>query len=93
MGGTDAKDILGLPKTPLSLTQEKKSRPHKESHRKPDGISREVSEFSINRLIFSFSSRAFDKALIFPFSFLKICRFMHLPAALHLLCLQLMLPS
>ncbi|KAG2290481.1 hypothetical protein Bca52824_050085 [Brassica carinata] len=37
MGGTDAKDILGLPrKTPLSLTQEKKSR-----HRKPDGISRE----------------------------------------------------
>ncbi|CAH8320746.1 unnamed protein product [Eruca vesicaria subsp. sativa] len=44
MGGTDAKDILhGLPKTPsLSLNQEKKSRPHKESHRKPDGISREV---------------------------------------------------
>ncbi|KAF2605610.1 hypothetical protein F2Q70_00028946 [Brassica cretica] len=42
MGGTDAKDILGLPKTPLSLTQEKKSRPQKESHRKPDGISREV---------------------------------------------------
>ncbi|CAA7014293.1 unnamed protein product [Microthlaspi erraticum] len=34
----DAKDILGLPKTPL----EKKSRPQKESHRKPDGISREV---------------------------------------------------
>nr|VDD10161.1 unnamed protein product [Brassica oleracea] len=43
MGGTDAKDILGLPrKTPLSLTQEKRSRPRKESHRKPDGISREV---------------------------------------------------
>ncbi|KFK37486.1 hypothetical protein AALP_AA4G263600 [Arabis alpina] len=42
MGGTDAKDILGLQKTPLSLTQEKKSRPQKESHRKPDGISREV---------------------------------------------------
>ncbi|XP_006293545.2 SWR1-complex protein 4 [Capsella rubella] len=42
MGGTDAKDILGLPKTPLSLTQEKRSRPQKESHRKPDGISREV---------------------------------------------------
>lgn len=38
----DAKDILGLPKTPLSATQEKKSRPQKESQRKPDGISREV---------------------------------------------------
>jgi DNA methyltransferase 1-associated protein 1 len=38
----DAKDILGLPKTPLSLTQEKKSRPQKDSQRKPDGISREV---------------------------------------------------
>ncbi|XP_048634816.1 SWR1-complex protein 4 isoform X3 [Brassica napus] len=42
MGGTDAKDILGLPKTPLSLSHEKKARPQKESHRKPDGISREV---------------------------------------------------
>ncbi|KAF3554467.1 hypothetical protein F2Q69_00018158 [Brassica cretica] len=39
MGGTDAKDILGLPKTPL---HEKKARPQKQSHRKPDGISREV---------------------------------------------------
>lgn len=48
MGGTDAKDILGLPKTPLSLIQEKKSRPQKESHRKPDGISREVG-FEQNR--------------------------------------------
>lgn len=38
----DAKDILGLPKTPLSITQEKKSRPQKDSQRKPDGISREV---------------------------------------------------
>lgn len=44
----DAKDILGLPKsTPshahaLSLPSEKKSRPPKESQRKPDGISREV---------------------------------------------------
>lgn len=65
MGGTDAKDILGLPKTPLSLTQEKKSRPQKESHRKPDGISREVGLKRIvnnlwNRLIlanfFLFSS-------------------------------------
>ncbi|KAH0885042.1 hypothetical protein HID58_061138, partial [Brassica napus] len=46
MGGTDAKDILGLPrKTPLSLTQEKRSRPRKESHRKPDGISRENPSF------------------------------------------------
>lgn len=38
----DAKDILGLPKTSLSITQEKKSRPQKDSQRKPDGISREV---------------------------------------------------
>ncbi|KAF8401277.1 hypothetical protein HHK36_012210 [Tetracentron sinense] len=38
----DAKDILGLPKTPFSATQEKKSRPQKDSQRKPDGISREV---------------------------------------------------
>ncbi|XP_041022151.1 SWR1-complex protein 4 isoform X1 [Juglans microcarpa x Juglans regia] len=36
----DAKDILGLPKN--SVTQEKKSRPQKDSQRKPDGISREV---------------------------------------------------
>ncbi|KAF5931467.1 hypothetical protein HYC85_032340 [Camellia sinensis] len=38
----DAKDILGLPRTPLPLPQEKKSRPQKDSQRKPDGISREV---------------------------------------------------
>ncbi|KAJ9187905.1 hypothetical protein P3X46_003317 [Hevea brasiliensis] len=38
----DAKDILGLPKTPLPITQEKKSQPKKDSQRKPDGISREV---------------------------------------------------
>lgn len=38
----DAKDILGLPKTPLSIPQDKKSRPQKDSQRKPDGISREV---------------------------------------------------
>ncbi|XP_048435333.1 SWR1-complex protein 4 isoform X2 [Pyrus x bretschneideri] len=44
----DAKDILGLPKSthPASqeknASQEKKSRPLKESQRKPDGISREV---------------------------------------------------
>ncbi|KAJ7977696.1 SWR1-complex protein 4/DNA methyltransferase 1-associated protein [Quillaja saponaria] len=39
----DAKDILGLPKTSLpNITQEKKSRPQKDSQRKPDGISREV---------------------------------------------------
>ncbi|XP_028753746.1 SWR1-complex protein 4 [Neltuma alba] len=37
----DAKDILGLPKTSLPI-QEKKSRPQKDSQRKPDGISREV---------------------------------------------------
>ncbi|KAK6941120.1 DAMP1, SANT/Myb-like domain [Dillenia turbinata] len=38
----DAKDILGLPKTPLTIPQEKKSRLPKDSQRKPDGISREV---------------------------------------------------
>ncbi|KAJ4969381.1 hypothetical protein NE237_016082 [Protea cynaroides] len=38
----DAKDILGLPKTPFSAPQEKKPRPQKDSQRKPDGISREV---------------------------------------------------
>ncbi|KAL6500227.1 swr complex subunit [Orobanche hederae] len=37
----DAKDILGLPKNALPI-QEKKSKPPKESQRKPDGISREV---------------------------------------------------
>ncbi|XP_057782267.1 SWR1-complex protein 4 isoform X2 [Salvia miltiorrhiza] len=37
----DAKDILGLPKNAPSM-QEKKSKPPKESQRKPDGISREV---------------------------------------------------
>ncbi|EEF47221.1 SWR1-complex protein 4 [Ricinus communis] len=37
------KDLLvGLPKTPLPLGQEKKSQPKKDSQRKPDGISREV---------------------------------------------------
>ncbi|KAF9620897.1 hypothetical protein IFM89_015294 [Coptis chinensis] len=38
----DAKDILGLPKISFSASQEKKSRPQKDSQRKPDGISREV---------------------------------------------------
>ncbi|XP_021836734.2 SWR1-complex protein 4 [Spinacia oleracea] len=38
----DAKDILGLPKNALPLSQEKKSKPPKEPQRKPDGISREV---------------------------------------------------
>lgn len=38
----DAKDILGLPKTSIPIPQEKKSRPQKDSQRKPDGISREV---------------------------------------------------
>ncbi|XP_043708651.1 SWR1-complex protein 4-like isoform X2 [Telopea speciosissima] len=38
----DAKDILGLPKIPFSVAQEKKPRPQKDSQRKPDGISREV---------------------------------------------------
>lgn len=44
----DAKDILGLPKTSLSIAQEKKSRPQKDSQRKPDGISREV-KFTLSR--------------------------------------------
>lgn len=38
----DAKDILGLPKNAIQIPQEKKSRPPKETQRKPDGISREV---------------------------------------------------
>lgn len=38
----DAKDILGLPKNALPISQEKKSKPPKEPQRKPDGISREV---------------------------------------------------
>ncbi|KAK2649733.1 hypothetical protein Ddye_017222 [Dipteronia dyeriana] len=38
----DAKDILGLPKNQLPIAQEKKSRPQKETQRKPDGVSREV---------------------------------------------------
>ncbi|WJX79888.1 swr complex subunit, variant 2 [Trifolium repens] len=38
----DAKDILGLHKTSFPSSIEKKSRPPKESQRKPDGISREV---------------------------------------------------
>nr|KYP65676.1 SWR1-complex protein 4 [Cajanus cajan] len=37
----DAKDVLGLPKNSFPPL-EKKSRPPKESQRKPDGISREV---------------------------------------------------
>ncbi|GAU11316.1 hypothetical protein TSUD_343070 [Trifolium subterraneum] len=39
----DAKDILGLHKTSFPSSIEKKSRPPKESQRKPDGISREVT--------------------------------------------------
>ncbi|KAK3194338.1 hypothetical protein Dsin_025648 [Dipteronia sinensis] len=38
----DAKDILGLSKNQLPIAQEKKSRPQKETQRKPDGVSREV---------------------------------------------------
>ncbi|KAI3679563.1 hypothetical protein L2E82_51226 [Cichorium intybus] len=38
----DAKDILGIQKISLPIPQEKKSRPQKDSQRKPDGISREV---------------------------------------------------
>lgn len=39
----DAKDILGIPKAnSSSIPVEKKSKPPKESQRKPDGISREV---------------------------------------------------
>ncbi|XP_068658559.1 SWR1-complex protein 4 [Aristolochia californica] len=38
----DAKDILGLPKTPFPSSQEKKPRTQKDSQRKPDGVSREV---------------------------------------------------
>jgi hypothetical protein len=44
----DAKDILGLPKNTLPIPQEKKSRTPKDSQRKPDGISREVSYIFVN---------------------------------------------
>jgi hypothetical protein len=47
----DAKDILGLPKTPFSSSQEKKSRPPKEPQRKPDGVSREVPPFFTLRFL------------------------------------------
>ncbi|KAL9255433.1 SWR1-complex protein 4-like protein, partial [Drosera capensis] len=38
----DAKDILGLPKSSLPISLEKKPRAPKESQRRPDGISREL---------------------------------------------------
>jgi len=41
----DAKDILGLHKNSFPSSLDKKSRPPKESQRKPDGISREVRLF------------------------------------------------
>jgi len=47
----DAKDILGLPKTPFASSQEKKSRPPKEPQRKPDGVSREVPPFFTLRFL------------------------------------------
>lgn len=40
----DPKDILGLPRNSLP-SQDRKSKPPKESQRKPDGISREVCAF------------------------------------------------
>ena len=57
----DAKDILGLPKNSLPIPQEKKSRPPKDSQRKPDGISREVISISISICVceFWFSSLKF----------------------------------
>eukprot|EP00249_Psilotum_nudum_P011963 c23493_g2_i1 orf=562-1953(+) len=38
----DAKDILGLPKAPLGVGSEKRTRAPKETPKKPDGVSREV---------------------------------------------------
>lgn len=57
----DAKDILGLPKNALPLSQEKKSKPPKEPQRKPDGISREV----ISTLFSLFSLFGMLELLIF----------------------------
>jgi len=77
----DAKDILGLPKTPLPLTQEKKSQPKKDSQRKPDGISREVCmSFFLHELIL-FSPLNLTCGII--------CRFMHLQVDWLLLCHRL----
>lgn len=64
----DAKDILGLPKN--SLPQEKKSRPQKDSQRKPDGISREVCTHTYRRTyICTYVSMALRMYLcvIFPY--------------------------
>ncbi|XP_050386969.1 SWR1-complex protein 4-like [Argentina anserina] len=63
----DAKDILGLPKTSHPLSQEKRSRPPKESQRKPDGISREVDS-----LISADFVKLWPDDLCFPLSNFKV---------------------
>jgi hypothetical protein len=77
----DAKDILGLPKTPLPLTQEKKSQPKKDSQRKPDGISREVCMYFFLHELILFSPLNLTCGII--------CRFMHLQVDWLLLCHRL----
>ncbi|GAV72631.1 LOW QUALITY PROTEIN: hypothetical protein CFOL_v3_16119, partial [Cephalotus follicularis] len=43
----DAKDIVGLSKTPLPITQEKKPQPKKDSQRKPNGISHGATVYAL----------------------------------------------
>lgn len=85
----DAKDILGLPKTPLPLPQEKKSRPQKDSQRKPDGISREVHTLSYSLLCFN--SWNFTSSSLLCFNCWWDFRYTPLQVVWHLSCLQSML--
>lgn len=78
----DAKDILGLPKTSLSITQEKKSRPQKDSQRKPDGISREV-KFTLCRSRVLLLKVTYN---LVNLGFLRNCRFTHSQVGWHLSC-------
>lgn len=82
----DAKDILGLPKNALPM-QEKKSKPPKESQRKPDGISREV----LRTPIFGFSSNIHDNSRLRLSKLIVWCRFTPLQEGWHLWCQPLML--
>ena len=84
----DAKDILGLPKNSFPAL-EKKSRPHKESQRKPDGISREVLTTIIH--IFSVWETFISELKSIQFNWICICRCMRLLVECHLLCHPLML--
>ncbi|KAL5983408.1 hypothetical protein ACLOJK_017493 [Asimina triloba] len=51
----DAKDILGI--IPKATPPEKKPRSQKDSHRKPDGVSREASLFPCSQISGSYIPR------------------------------------